>query len=158
MIEVLYLWSSCQYPQSPTHPNRFTALFIILIYCTSFVLICLQSSFGHVTIPSDFQPPSEYLIGSLGFDPPLHNVHADKVYVMDTQRIRIENLNYDGLGPGLYSTDWNLVENRWFRWTINFSLIEYVLSSPTLHNLCAISFSKMYTLNIKIKVQKLSGL
>ena len=44
-------------------------------------------------------PPSEYLIGELGFSRPVHGVHADAVYIIDTRRIRIENLDYDGNAP-----------------------------------------------------------
>ncbi|XP_072030814.1 uncharacterized protein [Amphiura filiformis] len=64
---------------------------------------CLKAatSFGRVFIPSDFQPPAEVSIGQLGFDPPSHAVHAN-VFVIDTQRFRLENLYYDGLGPDAY--------------------------------------------------------
>ena len=58
-----------------------------------------QTNFGHVEIPSDFQPPREVSLGQLGFTPPSHAVSAN-VYLIDTQRFRLENLFYDGLGPG----------------------------------------------------------
>ena len=64
-------------------------------------------------IPDGFMAPSEYLIttqdnngnevpAELGFSSRVHNVHADAVYILDTRRIRIENLDYDGNGPSKY--------------------------------------------------------
>ena len=66
-----------------------------------FYLSLSQANFGHVVIPAGFQAPAEHnLQQMLGFSPPLHGVSADAVYVVDTQTLRIENLNYDGLAPG----------------------------------------------------------
>ena len=64
-------------------------------------------------IPDGFVAPAEYLLTTtdnngnvvpleLGFSPRVHRVHADRVYIMDTQRIRLENLDYDGTAPSKY--------------------------------------------------------
>ena len=65
------------------------------------VILFYQVSFGHVYIPSDFVAPAEHDLNQMfGFYPPVHDVSADGVYVVDDKTIRIENLNYDGNGPG----------------------------------------------------------
>ena len=44
--------------------------------------------------------PAEHDLGMLGTDPPAHDVTADRVVILNTKQIRIENLNYDGTAPG----------------------------------------------------------
>ena len=66
----------------------------------------MQVNFGHVSIPDNFVAPAEYRIpGELGFTRRVHNVHADAVYIIDTRRFRVENLDYDGNGPGKKYTE-----------------------------------------------------
>ena len=80
------------------------SVFILVTQSLKLLAWCIslfQVNFGHVMIPDTFQPPAEHNLGQmLGFSEPLHGVTADAVYVVDSQSLRIENLNYDGLAPG----------------------------------------------------------
>ena len=52
-------------------------------------------------IPASFVPPAEHNLNQqLGFSPRVHDVGADAVIIVDEKTIRIENLDYDGNGPG----------------------------------------------------------
>ena len=66
-----------------------------------FPLTHSQANFGHVVIPVDFIPPSVHPVAqSLGQVPPVHAVQADAVNILDTRRIEIVSLSYDGTAPG----------------------------------------------------------
>ena len=67
-----------------------------------------QANFGEVDVPVDFTPPGEQTLGMLGYDPPLHNVRADNVVVVNARQLRVENLYYDGSAPGMRTTVENL--------------------------------------------------
>ncbi len=74
-------------------------------YWTSFRCFTLsfthQANFGHVRIPADFAAPSHHIIQQpLGYDPLVHLVEADSVQILDTRTLQINNLTYDGQGPG----------------------------------------------------------
>lgn len=64
------------------------------------VSLSLQVDFGSITIPVGFDPPSEVSIGELGFNPPVHQVHADDVVILNARQIFFSSLTYDGRGPG----------------------------------------------------------
>ena len=65
-----------------------------------FFFLSLQANFAQVNIPANFMAPAEHDLGMLGTDPPAHDVTADRVVILNTKQIRIENLNYDGTAPG----------------------------------------------------------
>ena len=63
----------------------------------------LQANFAQVNILANFVAPAEHDLGMLGFDPPAHDVTADRVVILNTRQFRIENLNYDGTAPGEFA-------------------------------------------------------
>ncbi len=70
---------------------------LVIVYAT----FTQQANFGHVRIPADFTAPSHHTIQQpLGYNPLVHLVEADSVQILDTRRIQINNLIYDGQGPG----------------------------------------------------------
>ncbi|XP_071947157.1 protein Skeletor, isoforms B/C-like isoform X2 [Antedon mediterranea] len=69
----------------------------ISIWCRLFA-----ANFGQIIISSNFQPPAPFSLGVLGFNPRVHDVHADDVIIMDSQTVKFVNLDYDGRGPAAY--------------------------------------------------------
>lgn len=64
------------------------------VWCRRFT-----QNFGHVTFPDGFVAPAEQNLGALGFTPRVHDTYASAVVVVNAKQIRVENLEYDGLGP-----------------------------------------------------------
>jgi hypothetical protein len=68
------------------------------------MLFIFQADFGHIKFPAGFKSPMTVNLGTFP-DTAAHDVSASAITVLDTKRIRIEQFNYDGLGPGRYKLD-----------------------------------------------------
>ena len=58
-----------------------------------------QANFGDILIPVG-STPLPVSLGTLGFNPRVHDVFADDVIVLNNRQIKLVNLDYDGNGPG----------------------------------------------------------
>jgi hypothetical protein len=65
------------------------------------MVLFLQADFGHVSFPDQFMSPKMVDLGTFP-STTVHGVSASNIIILDTKRIRIEQFNYDGLGPGKY--------------------------------------------------------
>lgn len=59
-----------------------------------------QNTFGDVYIPDDFEPPKSQRGGS--FSRRSHGVNSGVIDILDSKRIRIPDLYYDGHGAHTY--------------------------------------------------------
>ena len=58
-----------------------------------------QANFGDILIPVG-STPAPVSLGTLGFNPRVHDVFAGDVIVLNSRQIKLVNLDYDGNGPG----------------------------------------------------------
>lgn len=74
----------------------------ISVWCQEFSVY-----FAGVDIPAGFNSPKPQVIGQ--FSELAHSVRSGNVTVLDDRTIHIKDLHYDGLGPGKYILQFDII-------------------------------------------------